>query len=284
MRELLVRTILQTRFHLLCIVLIAWGTLTTNALATTATIEFSGFRWRIKMSNEPVSPGNNIFSNNAANVFVDTKGMLHLRITKREDIWTCVELACDTTLGYGDYVLYTNSRVDNMDRNIVLSMDIGTETNKQPDDDVEPQPELAIRFTKWAAKSSINSLVYTVKPTRKKEPIVHYPQFPFVMSGDFSTHVAKWREHDITFISYHDHGNPSPWVGDRWRFPPQAADSLLVPTPSKSSTVRIGLWLIGTTKETSKNAPAKNNTVEVVLSRFEFMRLLSPPRGGYIKR
>lgn len=261
-----------------------WGifmTLIPYLLTAQATINFSGFRWNIKVSTTPAAPGNNFFSGSADNVFVDPEGFLHLKISQQSKVWACVELSADTTFGYGDFVFYPATKLDNLDRNVVLSLDLGIQ---HPTSDTDPQPDCGVRFTKWGSKSAVNPLVYTVKPTNSKTHLTHFPQFPFVMQGDYSTHVVKWRENHITFVSFHDHGYPTAWQAERWRFPAQAKDSALVPSITAQSKVKIGLWLIPAQinpaiphDQPLINTPANNKPIEVLIKQFEFLPLLTPP-------
>lgn len=263
-----------------------WGifvALIPHILSAQATIDFSGFRWNIKVSTSPAPPGNNFFSGSADNVFVDPQGFLHLRILQQNKGWACVELSCDTTLSYGDFVLYPATKLDILDRNAVLSLDLGI-SHPLVENDPDPQPDCGVRFTKWGSKSAVNPLVYTVKPINSKNHITHFPQFPFVMQGEYSTHIIKWREDHLTFVSYHDHGYPTAWQAERWRFPALAKDSALVPTITPQSKIKIGLWLVPALPNPAIpndqplfNTPANNKMIEVLIKQFEFLPLLTPP-------
>ena len=62
-----------------------------SAIATAETIRWSGYEWKVRSTGGAAQgPGPNIFSDSRDNVFVDSKGDLHLWITQREDgnpIW-----------------------------------------------------------------------------------------------------------------------------------------------------------------------------------------------------
>ena len=79
------------------------------------TIQFSGYTWMVKKSAGKVGPGPNYFSDSTANVFVDTAGRLHLRMTKSRNKWYCAEVICTQSLGYGTYRFYLDSAVDALD-------------------------------------------------------------------------------------------------------------------------------------------------------------------------
>jgi len=76
------------------------------------TIEFSGYTWTVEASQGKVGPGPNYFSDSTDNVWVDSDGQLHLRITKDAAGWHCAEVLLTRSLGYGTYRFYLNSPVD----------------------------------------------------------------------------------------------------------------------------------------------------------------------------
>jgi hypothetical protein len=54
------------------------------------TIEFDGYQWMVKHGDEEKQgPGPNYFSSLPENVWVDSQGQLHLKVTKRNDRWYC---------------------------------------------------------------------------------------------------------------------------------------------------------------------------------------------------
>src|SRR5436305_806293 len=71
----------------------AWGQ--TNG----RTISFSGYTWAVKASTGRVGPGPNYFSDSTNNVWVDTQGRLHLKITKVGGRWNCAEVINQQSLG-----------------------------------------------------------------------------------------------------------------------------------------------------------------------------------------
>ena len=70
------------------------------------TIFFSGYNWTVKNSPGKVGPGPNYFSDSANNVWVDTQGRLHLKITKRNGRWYCAEVISEVSFGYGEHLFF----------------------------------------------------------------------------------------------------------------------------------------------------------------------------------
>ena len=103
---------LLSRVFILCILSI------TVILAKNRYIHFSGYRWKVKTSDQPMNPGNNYFSDSSENVWIDETGKLHLRITNRNEKWQCAEVICQEKIVYGKYTLFLRSRIDTVDKNV----------------------------------------------------------------------------------------------------------------------------------------------------------------------
>ena len=94
-----------------------------EGLTAERTILFSGRTWAVKSSSGgKVGPGPNYFSNSPESVWVDGEGFLHMKVRKINGAWNSAEIALTQSLGYGRYVLYTASRIDLLDKNLVLGM------------------------------------------------------------------------------------------------------------------------------------------------------------------
>src|SRR5699024_1385942 len=85
-------------------------------------ISFSDYDWLVKSSGDhTVGPGPNYFSDSEGNVWVDDEGKLHLKIKKESSIWYNSEVTLLQSLGYGHYVFQIDSRIDQLDKNIVAA-------------------------------------------------------------------------------------------------------------------------------------------------------------------
>lgn len=84
-------------------------------------LNFSGMAWKKKDTGTVVwGPGPNYFSGN--NVFVDTNGNLHLKITYDNGQWRCAEINTTNTLGYGTYRFYVGTNTSLLPANAVLGL------------------------------------------------------------------------------------------------------------------------------------------------------------------
>ena len=85
------------------------------------TLSFGGHSWRIKGPGY-YGPGGNLFCDTSDCVWVDGEGKLHLTYQKRGSSWFGTEVATQESLGYGDYILTTEGRLDLVDPQVVLGI------------------------------------------------------------------------------------------------------------------------------------------------------------------
>jgi hypothetical protein len=70
-------------------------------LPYTGTVNFSGYEWKIRSAaNEH---GGKSRPYDPANVSIDEKGLLHMKVTRQAGKWVCSEIALGHSLGYGTY-------------------------------------------------------------------------------------------------------------------------------------------------------------------------------------
>jgi uncharacterized protein (TIGR03437 family) len=85
------------------------------------TVVWGGEVFEIKESPVPVDPGRNLFR--AENVFPDSRGDLHLRLTKASDRrWQAGEILSRRILGRGRYVFYVETPADQLPPNATLGL------------------------------------------------------------------------------------------------------------------------------------------------------------------
>ena len=227
--------------------------------AAVKTLRFAGRDWEVRDSQSELGgPGPNRWD--ARNVWVDETGALHLKIARRDDVWSCAEITSRQRLGFGTYEFRIGSRIDRFNPNIVGGLFL------YPTPDVGPDGthEIDIEFAHWNhADTPIGN--YTVWPPRadalKKNPLQNTHPYPIALNGDFSTHRWIWRHDKIDFASFHGHRSNDAAPIHRWRFsPPQPADYIAQsPMP-----LHFNLWLF------RGQAPADNREVEMIIRAFRF--------------
>ncbi len=207
------------------------------------TIEFSGYTWYVESSEQLVNPGPNYWSNSPQNVWLDNNGWLHLQITNRDGKWYCPELSTLQTLGYGTYVFYVASRIDNLDKNVVLGL------FAYKDD----YHEIDIEFAKWGNANNPNAW-YTVQP----QPT---DSFNIQLYGDYSTHYFIWQPDSVFFESF----------GGHYTIGTQPQNNIIrVFTASSSVSAQgvrahINLWLY------HGYAPSNGLSAEVIIRSFQYI-------------
>jgi len=216
---------------------------------TYRSIEFSGYTWNIKASETPVGPGPNYFSDRVEDVWVDPNGPLHLNVVYWNGRWYSTEIFSTVPLGYGTYTFTLASRVDQLDKNIVLGLFTW--------DDNAPQynyREIDIEFSRWGEETGDNSQ-FVVQPWLHTG---NRHRFNIVPQGDYSTHRFIWQNQSIQFSSFQGH---APSLGseiEAWLY--TGPD---IP-PAGMGNARINLWLLG------GNPPSNGQEVEMILEAFQF--------------
>jgi hypothetical protein len=221
---------------------------------------FSGYDWWVKASSgtNQLGPGPNYFSDSTNNVWTDTQGWLHLRITNRSNQWQCAEIVSARTFGYGSYRFELGSRVDDLDTNIVLGLFTWS------DDPAYTNREMDVECARGFATDT-NNAQFTVQPYYLSG---HYSRYRVPTGLADSTHWFTWQSNSVTFQSqtgsYSPGPDPTNLIG-AWTF----ANAAAVPQTGDEN-VRINLWLL------FGHPPSDGQEVELVIKSFQFVPPGSP--------
>ncbi len=228
---------------------------------TDRAIRFSNHNWAVKTGFE--GPGPNYFSDSMNNVWVDANGFLRLKITHQGGLWYCSEVISDESFGYGTYVFTIDSRVDLLDRNVVLGLFTW--------DTYAPQynyREIDFEFSRWQNPSN-DIGQYVIQPWDTPGNI-HRFDFDDAGQGATTTHVMTWRPDGIYFKSYHGDFELAPLpekLIEDWFY--AGPDN----PPPGGENARINLWLI------NGLAPSDGLESEIVIKNFMFMTEISDQPG-----
>jgi hypothetical protein len=215
-------------------------------------ISFSGYDWWLKSSAGPVGPGPNYFSDSTNNVWVDSQGQLHLRITNRSNQWQCAEIVSARTFGYGSYRFELSSQVDAINTNAVLGLFTWS------DDPAFADREIDIECSRWSNASDTNNAQFVVQPYSPSGHLLRYDVPGGVTS---STHLFAWQSNSVNFQSLRGSYTPTPSPTNVLR-----SFSYLLSVPQTGDeNVRLNLWL------NSGAAPTDHQEVEVVIRSFNFV-------------
>ena len=219
-----------------------------SAATLTRSITFSGYEWLVKDGFS--GPGPNRFSDSLRSVWVDQQGRLHLRLERRRGKWYAAEVVLAQTPGYGTYQFGVDSRVDNLDLNVVLGLFTWC-TNPAADN-----CEIDMEFSRWGDELNQNA-GYVVQPYDEPGHAYSFelpPESP-------TTHSFTWKPSTVFFQSHSRVQDPLGSIDEiqSWTY-------IQTVPPPDGAAARINLWLRGGLRPASK----KTKSVEVVISSFAF--------------
>ncbi len=214
------------------------------------TIEFSGYSWTVKDSNgKHTGPGNNYFSGSKDNVYVDSLGKLHLRLTYRNDKWYCPEVRMLNNLGYGKYIFEIDSLTTPLDKDIVVGLFM-----YDREDSMNFHKEVDIEFSQWGKDVSLNSQ-YVMQP---KEDEAYRFNTDFTKQ---SRHTIELKKKKIAFKSTYQMDSKGGCFTknfSHWKIKPNKEYKSL------NERVSINVWLY------RMSEPSNLKEFEIVISKFEF--------------
>ena len=253
---------------------------TVPSVTYTSTINFSGITWNIKTgNNNKLGPGPNYFSNSSNNVFLDSLGYLHLKITNENGKWNCAEVISNNYYGYGTYVFTVASNVANIDKNVVVGLFTWDNTSFYS----QANSEIDIEFSKWGSNNDTLTLTYSAQPVSFSYPTIFYERTKHPIMNvsklkTMSTHAFKWTDSLVTWASYAGPNYPGTTALATWQFdksnPPRIkveggnqSAPVIIPAPGGDTHARINLWLL------NGAPPSNNNEVELIVKEFRFIPL-----------
>lgn len=216
----------------------------------TKTLQFSGYDWLVKSSEERVGPGPNYFSDSTDNVSVDAQGRLHLRLTQKDGRWFCAEVISKQNFGYGTYQFHLSTMPGTLDPQVILGLFTWN------DDPAYHHREIDIEVSRWGQANNQNAQ-FVVQPYTNPKNIRRF-QIPPDLS--FSVHSFTWKPDSVSLQSSRGETAKSQEIIQQHTFTsdiPQAG----------GENPRINLWLL------SGHAPTDGKEVEVLISKFEFIPL-----------
>lgn len=227
------------------------------------TANFSGYQWGVKESPGGAGPGANAFSNSTQDVFVDQKG-LHLTVHNHDNQWWATELINTKPLGYGTYVVQTNSRVDQINPLVAF----GAFTwDSFGDDTVGPSAnrELDFEDARFGFAADPTSSQFVVQPFDAPGQLMRYT-VPDQTVDPALTRIMIWTPTGIHFIAVLGHHTAQDYApGDvifDWRYTGP------IPDPGHAA-FRFNLWPVNAILG-SNPGPFTGPEQEVIVSGFFF--------------
>ncbi len=211
------------------------------------TINFASRTWYVKVANWNADPGPCYYSDRPEDVWVDASGRLHLTLTYRNYRWYCTEIFATQPSGYGVYSFDLASRVDQLDRNVVLGLFTYDDTSS-----AYSHREIDIEFARWGVAGGPNAQ-YVVQPYTSPG---HRHQFDLNLPSIQSTHTFTWTVGSAQFASYLATNPNTPLHAY------SHVDSDI--PPAGNGNPRINLWLY------NGAVPSNGVNVEVIIESFTF--------------
>lgn len=209
-------------------------------------ISFSGYDWIVGRSGErPRTPGPNYFSNSENNVWVDSRGRLHLKITMHNERWECAGISLRGAKSYGKFTFRVATEIAGLNKNVVAGLFLYRDDTNEVD----------IEFSKWGDPENMAGQ-YALQPADNEDK-VH--RFKLYEAGNKSTHVIDWRRDRITFSSHRGHGDVR---AKRKLIEEWAYDGHGKPLPDRTK-VMINLWLF------QGRPPSDMKEAELIIDSFE---------------
>jgi hypothetical protein len=155
-------------------------------LAPVRLLRFSGYDWTVRTISSDRGGLNNLYG--AENAWTDASGALHLRITKKEDRWSCAELELTRSLGYGTYII-TVRDTSSLEPAAVLSMNTFDDWGGD-----QHYRELDFEFGRWGDATRKTNMQYGIQPFYVPGNVS-----PFVLPKGTFTHSLRWESGSASF-------------------------------------------------------------------------------------
>jgi len=204
--------------------------------------------------NDTGGPGPNTFSAN--NVWVDSSGFLHLKISHTNGVWSTAEVVLNQSLGFGTYQWVIMGHPESMDNNVVLGLFDYTTPAIGPDG----TNEIDIEFATWGGAQTPH-LNWTVFPAVVGSQWTQaFDASPF---AGVSTHAFAWNSSGVSFTD--QSGLPGASIIYTRYQHTFAPSNPLQTIPQNPIPVHTNLWLF------HGHPPTDGNEVEIVVPSFTFI-------------
>jgi hypothetical protein len=213
--------------------------------APTRPIKFSGYDWGVRTVASNRGGAYNLYD--PENVWTDSSGALHMKITNKGGRWYCAQLALTRSLGYGTYILTVRDS-SQLEPAAVLSMYTFDEWHGD-----QYYREMDVEISRWGDAASQNNAQYGVQPFYIPGNV-----YPFKVPAGPLTYSMRWKSGGVTFTTAHaSNGTPGALVAEH-------EFTLGVPSPGQEE-VKLEFYVIPSDKY-----PLREGS-EVVIEKFEYL-------------
>jgi hypothetical protein len=221
-------------------------------LAEAKRLRFSGYDFQVK-EGRGLGPGPNDWAR--SQVFVDTSGRLHLKVSQVQGKWYSGEISSISRFGFGTYEMEFEGDIGGLDKDVVFGF------FNYPTEDVGPDAtnEIDIEFARWGDMRN-KPLNYTVWPKTPGLPYAH-KTFSFPRGVRKSLHRFTWSSTRVAYYSalLNDRGEVQ--RAYEWIYEPTDPEARISQDPMP---FHINLWGRKGLK------PSNRKPVEVIVNSFTF--------------
>ena len=165
------------------------GTGSYQASTQPRMLHFSGYDWIVR--NEPSHRGGSRNDFDSTNAWVDSKGALHLKITRNGNHWTCAEVKLNHSLGYGTYSWVVRD-TSQMDLSAVLTLFTwdggGPEENRR---------EVSYEVSHWGDPKDKTNTTMLIQPYYIATNGVRFQSPQGLVTDSY-----RWSPSQVSFASY----------------------------------------------------------------------------------
>ena len=219
-------------------------------------LQFAGRTWRVKGPGF-YGPGPNVFCDGPQCVWVDEQGRLHLTLARHGGTWASTEVVLEQVLGYGDYIVTTEGRLDLIDPQAVLGIFLW-QYGPCWDEAYfwwNPYNEIDIEYSRWA-NPALDIGQFVAQPYDHPGNMARFDAV--FEDGEITSHAMRWLSDRVEYRAWR--GGPSDESPDTmihdWTY-----TGPHVPRPEQPR-MHLNLWKLGGT-------PAADQTV--VFTDFHFV-------------
>ena len=227
------------------------------------TVFFGGYTWRVKSGYH--GPGPNQFSDSSGNATVNQNGELLLNTTKVGNQWRCTEVVLEDALGYGTYRFKTNTRMDQLDPNIIFSPFLWEYPQCYSTDTWWNSPnEFDIEFSRWGNPGNWPAQ-YAAQPWDWAGN-VHRFELPQEAAAQELTNELYWTPFSMecrTWVGHEDEPTSETLVNSWTYLGPH------LPRPEQPR-VHMNLWLM------NGEQPENGQATSIVVTDFFFQQYTPP--------
>ena len=214
--------------------------------APTRPIQFSGYDWAVRTVASNRGGAYNLYD--PENVWTDSSGALHMKITNKGGRWYCTQLALTRSLGYGTYILRVRDST-HLEPAAVLSMYTFDEWHGD-----QYYREMDVEISRWGDAGSKNNAQFGVQPFYVPGNV-----YAFKVPTGPLTYSMRWKSGSVAFTTAHESKNGT--AGD---LVAEHEFTSGVPAPGQEE-VKLEFYVIPSDKH-----PLQEGS-EVVIEKFEYL-------------